>query len=428
MESAMITSDAESLDFSTCTVLIAEDDRIMQRYLDAQLSPLGMSILHASNGAEAIEKIRSHRPDLVLMDVVMPGMDGFEACRAIKEDPAIRDTVVVHLTSLGRDAKDRSFDSGADDFLTKPPHVVELRTRVRAHLMLKRLQDHVTEEQSLAPTPVWDTERPARVLVVASHEQLLDHVAQELGALGQEVRTATSIAEATPLLGTGLVDVLVLDHHLQDGNGLHLASQLRNARRTRNLPILLLVARQNLESEIRDTDSGPSDLLVKPFLPQELRLRLGVLLRQARAREGRGVAAKDLRLSLTDALTGAFTAAFLQSHLDLVLQGGGRVAVAAYHGAHGDRDWQKSYEEMAKDVALLRAQTRPGDAICRVADHTFVLLLAGRSTQELQQWLDAFGRSGARGTVAGLMAEAGHDAQQILWALADNLRKGTPAP
>ena len=103
------------------TILLVEDNALQRRILEAQLQPLGHHVLVAANGEEALARIKAGpEPDMVIMDVVMPSLDGFKTCESLKADPATAGIPVLVLTALSRDAKDRSYAAGADDFLTKP--------------------------------------------------------------------------------------------------------------------------------------------------------------------------------------------------------------------------------------------------------------------------------------------------------------------
>ena len=106
------------------------------------LVPEGYTVLAAANGLDALAQARAARPDVVLADVIMPGLDGYDLCRAIKKDPAIHLTPVVLVTSLnGRTERIRGIEAGADDFIVKPFDAEELRARVRSLVRLKRSTD-----------------------------------------------------------------------------------------------------------------------------------------------------------------------------------------------------------------------------------------------------------------------------------------------
>jgi putative two-component system response regulator len=113
-------------------ILVVDDDRLSRRLMQDMLVPLGYEVLLAADGQAAVEAAQARRPHLILMDVVMPVMDGFAACERIKGDPATRHIPVVLVTSLeGRDSKIRGLAVGASEFLAKPVDAVELELRAK---------------------------------------------------------------------------------------------------------------------------------------------------------------------------------------------------------------------------------------------------------------------------------------------------------
>ena len=116
----------------------------------AYLAREGYVVSTASNGADALDLVRSTQTDLVLMDVRMPGLDGFEVCRALKQDPATRLIPVILVTAL-RDVDDRirGIEAGADDFITKPINVHELRARIRSLIRIKRYTDELDTAEAV---------------------------------------------------------------------------------------------------------------------------------------------------------------------------------------------------------------------------------------------------------------------------------------
>lgn len=121
-------------------VMVVDDDVVFLRYLDAQLKMIGYQVVTVESGVAAWILIQAEPPDLVLLDIFMPGMGGLELCRKIKDTPGLQDIPVVLLTMMGPKAKDGGYQAGADDFLNKPPHLLELKTRIRNLLLLRQLR------------------------------------------------------------------------------------------------------------------------------------------------------------------------------------------------------------------------------------------------------------------------------------------------
>ncbi len=134
-------------------ILVVDDDPRVREGLEKLLRREGYEVLAVADGQTALERVQEEDPDLVLLDVVMPGLNGFEVCARIKAEPERRLTPVVLVTGLG-DVEDRvaGIQAGADDFLTKPFERVELLARVRSLLRVKRFTDELERAESVVFT------------------------------------------------------------------------------------------------------------------------------------------------------------------------------------------------------------------------------------------------------------------------------------
>jgi adenylate cyclase len=200
------------------TVLVVDDQPQNVRLLDAVLTPNGYGILHASSGTEALAAAWEHAPDIVLLDVEMPGMNGYEVCRRLREDERTAFLPVVMVTSHADEVRADAIEAGADDFITKPFNHQELLARVRSLLRIKRYHD--TVEAQAAELSEWNRTLEARVtqqideleqmnrlrrflsptlaeLILTQGESILDSHRREIAVLFADLRGWTDFSVTT---------------------------------------------------------------------------------------------------------------------------------------------------------------------------------------------------------------------------------------
>lgn len=155
------------------TILVVDDQPQNVRLLDAVLTPRGYRVMSATSGEDALELLHDERPHLVLLDIRMPGMDGYEVCRRIREDSETAFLPVVMVTASDTEQKVRAIEAGADDFITKPFDQAELLARVKSLVRIKRYQD--TIRRQTAELEAWN-------------HQLEDRVTAQVGELERATR------------------------------------------------------------------------------------------------------------------------------------------------------------------------------------------------------------------------------------------------
>ncbi|HRP64047.1 MAG TPA: response regulator [Phycisphaerales bacterium] len=139
-----------NMDLSECSLLLVDDNQQNLELMQAYLESLPCSIRTARDGVEAVALIEEEMPDLVLLDVMMPRMSGFEVCQKIKSNPMTRDIVVIMVTALHEVGDfERAAECGTNDFITKPVNKLELVTRVRSLLELRLLKRRYDQVMSL---------------------------------------------------------------------------------------------------------------------------------------------------------------------------------------------------------------------------------------------------------------------------------------
>lgn len=216
--SASDTPDPRPSTPDTCGKILAVDDTPHNiRLLEAVLTPRGYTLLAATSGPEALQKVAEERPDLVLLDIVMPGMDGYEVCRRLRDDPATRLLPVVMITASGEQEKIKAIEAGADDFIPKPFNQSELLARVKSLLRIKQYHDTIqSQAQELAEwnrsleervrQQVEELERVGRlrrylspqlaeVIVSSGDESLLESHRRQIAVVFCDLRGFTAFSE-----------------------------------------------------------------------------------------------------------------------------------------------------------------------------------------------------------------------------------------
>lgn len=363
----------------TLQVMVVDDDPVFRHYLEAQLEMLGCQILPMEDGETAWNRIRCQPPDLVLSDVLMPGMSGVELCRRIKSAPDLQDLPVVLLTMAGSRAKDEGYRAGADDFLNKPPHLMELRTRLRNLLLLRSLRA-VSAPPPLEP-PAWTpTVRPPRLVVLESHGILRDYVKGTLSEEGLEIQGVDSVTRFHEALGQALPDLAILDQDLLEGPGSALVASLRTQAATANLPVLLMCNPGDMDPGGGAWNAGADEHLLKPFDPVELKARVHHLLQHADLQRRNDAHRLDADPSaLKDPRSGAYTGAFLYACLDplfgfaaLAGQPVGLLACELPSPAPGE-----SLTLLREVAGGMRGHLKSHEILCRVEEQLFVAVLPG---------------------------------------------------
>jgi len=247
-------SDAELLEVLGATtrtrklILLADDSPLIHRHTVPLLEDDGYEVRSASDGAEAIELARAIGPDLVITDVEMPFVDGYDVCKALKSDPATARVPVLICSSLGEAADlERGFDAGADDYLVKPVLPEELSTRVRALV--------------LGSIPA----SRERILVVDDSPAQRHYIADCLARQGFEVVTADNGKVALDKAQVVRPALVVSDYEMPVMTGFELVHALRRDPELRQIPVIMLTARDSRRDMAQMRAVGASAYLVKPF-------------------------------------------------------------------------------------------------------------------------------------------------------------------
>ena len=378
----------------TARVLVVDDILANVKLLEARLQAEYFDVLAAYSGQEALDICSRERVDVVLLDVMMPGMDGFEVCRRIKAEAGTQDLPVVMVTALDQPAdKLQGLEAGADDFLTKPVDDVALITRVKNLARLKMLDDEMalraTTSDQLAMergSSAWQSEQPqvGKILLVDDHPRSTARTLAKLSD-AHDAFAESDAQAAVKMLSEHNFDVLMVSLSLKDVDGLRVCSQVRSSEKTRNLPIIVLTDPGDETRLLRGLDMGVNDYLVRPIDPNEMYARVRTQIRRKRHSDFlRNRLEQSVELAVTDPLTGLYNRRYFELHLkglyEEAIAEGRELSVMI-----ADIDHFKSVNDThghdAGDVVLqdfatrLRRNTRSIDLACRLGGEEFVVIM-----------------------------------------------------
>lgn len=374
-------------------VLVVDDILTNVKLLDAKLTAEYFEVVSAYSGAEALAKIEDCAPDIVLLDVMMPGMDGFEVCRRIKANPKTAYIPVVMVTALDQPS-DRvaGIEAGADDFLTKPVDDAALFARVRSLVRLKMMTDELrmreTTGQSMGlidpALAINETNLSGRILII---EDRPEAVAWFVSALEpqHEVSSVDTFEEALVRVRGGDYDLIIVSLGVRGFDGLRLCSQLRSLPQARHVPILVIVSDGDKRKLNQALEMGVNDYLTRPVDKNEMVARVRTQLRKKRYADSlRQNVELSLEMAVTDQLTGLHNRRYMGRHLENLLEQSGRtgkpLAFAImdidFFKAVNDTYGHDIGDEVLREFAQrITANIRGIDLACRFGGEEFVVVM-----------------------------------------------------
>ncbi len=307
----------------TARVLVVDDLEPNVKLLEAKLRAEYFDVLGAFSGKEAIERAKADQPDIILLDVMMPGMDGFEACRIIKSTPETAHIPVVMVTALDQQA-DRvaGLKAGADDFLTKPVEDVALFARVRSLTRLKMMTDELRMRYAtgksmgvVAELVDQGDDEKARIFLIDDQADQAERI-RSLLCDQYEVSVELEPDVALTRAKNGDFDLFIINMSIEKLDPLRLCSTIRSFEETRLTPILAVVRQGDIRKLVRALDIGVNDYLSRPVDRNELYARVATQLRRKRyVDQLRSSFEASLEMAVTDQLTGLYNRRYLASHL-----------------------------------------------------------------------------------------------------------------
>ncbi|MCC8933883.1 MULTISPECIES: PleD family two-component system response regulator [Rhizobiaceae] len=378
----------------TARILVVDDVPANVKLLEARLMAEYFDVLTASNGRDALDICDRTQVDVILLDIMMPEMDGFEVCERLKSSPRTAHIPVVMVTALDQPSdRVRGLKAGADDFLTKPVNDLQLISRVKSLVRLKTLSDELRIRHDTTRQAGMDDilrlqdgrlEEQAHVLLVDSRAASQERIIKSLKPIA-EVFAMSDPQAAVFEAAENTFDLIIVNCNLEDYDPLRLCSQIRSLERTRFIPILLITEQGDEQMIIRALDLGVNDYIVRPLDPNELMARALTQVRRKRYNDLlRNSVRQTVELAVTDGLTGLHNRRYLDTQLRTLFARAkvrGRPLTICITDIDRFKLVNDGYGHDAGDEVLkefagrIRATVRGADLACRFGGEEFVLVM-----------------------------------------------------
>jgi two-component system cell cycle response regulator len=375
-------------------VLVVDDIEQNRKLLSDKLKNEYFHVITAVDGEDGVEKALAEEPDVILMDIMMPKLNGIDACRKLKTDPRTEHIPIVLVTALNeREDRLRGLGAGADDFLTKPVSDLHLLSRVRALTKYKMVADELRKREAsgkrMGAVDIVNSGRasePARILVVDENERQARRICRYLEGLHRPI----SHSEASQLgISGSMVDLLIVSLSNEKLDGLKLCAYFRSLESTRDLPILVVAEPDDEKKAVRALDLGASDIVIKPIDSEELSARVKTQVRKKRYLDAlRARLDQSMELAVTDQLTGLHNRRYMRVQLESFVKrsqmGGSPVSILLCDIDHfkkvNDIHGHAAGDDVLREFGRrLRENIRPTDLACRYGGEEFVVIMPDTS-------------------------------------------------
>ncbi|MBX4928538.1 PleD family two-component system response regulator [Rhizobium binae] len=384
----------------TARILVVDDIPANVKLLEARLLAEYFEVMTAADGHEALAICERNQVDLILLDIMMPGIDGFEVCERLKASQKTAHIPVVMVTALDQPAdRVRGLKAGADDFLTKPVNDLQLISRVKSLLRLKTLSDELRIRADTAHTMgMGDLMRAGegraddagQVLLVDGRANSQERIVRALKPVA-DVLALSDPKAALFDAAEHAFDLVIVNANFDDYDPLRLCSQLRSLERTRFLPILIITEQGADEMVVRALDLGVNDYIIRPVDPNELVARSLTQIRRKRYNDRLRASVKQtIELAVTDPLTGLYNRRYLDNHLNVLFNRSmarGRPLSVLITDIDRFKQVNDTYGHDGGDEVLrefanrVRSTIRGADLACRYGGEEFVVAMPDTSPE-----------------------------------------------
>ena len=374
------------------SILVVDDLEPNVKLLEAKLLSEYYTVFTASGGQAAIDLLAQNVIDVILLDVMMPGMDGYETCKIIKSNPDTMHIPVVMVTALSDiEARVKALNAGADEFLTKPVNDVALFARVKSLARTRsvidelRIRNQANAELGGKIVDFVDNFTDNKILLIDDDVIQSKQINKGLTVLTNNINAMSSSNGLDALVKSFLPDIVIISCQIEFGDPLRIVVMLRSIQELKHSAVMLLAAEENIPMVIKGFDLGVNDYFVYPVDANELLARVRTQLRRKRYQdELRHDLEESVNLSVKDGLTGLFNRRYFDIQVEQIATNAANfqqpfclIMIDMDHFKKvNDGYGHQAGDEVLKTLSgILQSNVRASDVLARYGGEEFVIVL-----------------------------------------------------
>lgn len=373
------------------TILVVDDIEPNIKLLTAKLLKEYYTVLTANSGKEALAILKKEKIDIILLDVMMPEMDGFEVCKTIKTDPETTHIPVVMVTALSDiDDRVKGLEAGADEFLTKPINDTALFVRLKSLSRMKSLIDELKLRNStnallgVTNIEMHDTFTDKKILLIHDDVVQAKNIKQMLLKITQNVKVISN-SDALDIINEYTTDLVIISSTLENDDPLKISVILRGKAEINGVVIILQIDEDGMPLVVKGIELGINDYFVYPIEESELLARIRTQLKRKQYQDNlRNDLEQSVNLAAKDGLTGLFNRRYFDIHLKQMIEKANKESIKLYLlmcDIDNFKHVNDTYGHQAGDKVLtivsriLKNTLRVTDLIARFGGEEFTILL-----------------------------------------------------
>ncbi|MFV0250487.1 MAG: PleD family two-component system response regulator [Rickettsia aeschlimannii] len=373
------------------TILVVDDIELNIKLLTAKLLQEYYTVLTANNGKEALATLKKGKIDIILLDVMMPEIDGFEVCKTIKTDPETTHIPVVMITALSDiDDRVKGLEAGADEFLTKPINDTALFVRLKSLSRMKSLIDELKLRNStnallgVTNIEMHDTFADKKILLINDDVVQAKNIKQMLLKITQNVKVISN-SDELDIINEYTPDLVIISSTLENDDPLRISVILRGKAEISGVVIILQIDEDGMPLVVKGIELGINDYFVYPIEESELLARIRTQLKRKQYQDNlRNDLEQSVNLAAKDGLTGLFNRRYFDIHLKQMIEKANKESIKLYLlmcDIDNFKYINDTYGHQAGDKVLtivsriLKNTLRVTDLIARFGGEEFTILL-----------------------------------------------------